>query len=70
MEIKQRLDKLREHLHDESFLSNKGLSNEVGLYIFAYSPKDEMIVRQFTDSIRTDYPDHSHGRLRYCPDEK
>lgn len=60
MEIKQRLDKLREHLHDESFLSNKGLSNEVGLYIFAYSPKDEMIVRQFTDSIRKDYADHSH----------
>ena len=34
--ILTRLDALRAKLTDYDFLSNKGLSNEVGLYIFAY----------------------------------
>ena len=29
----------------KSFLKNKGLGNEVGYYIFDYSPKDELYVR-------------------------
>lgn len=45
--IASRLDSLREKLSDEAFLSNKGLSNEVGLYIFAYHPNEEMAVRHF-----------------------
>ena len=49
--ILSRLDALREKLHDEAFLSNKGLSNEVGLYVFAYRPDEEMPVRHFLHSI-------------------
>ena len=45
--IASRLDSLREKLSDEAFLTNKGLSNEVGLYIFAYHPREEMAVRYF-----------------------
>ena len=37
-EIGTRLDALRAMFGDEGFLQNKGLSNEVGLYIFAYPP--------------------------------
>ena len=29
------------------FLSNKGLSNEVGIRVFCYEPKDEMLVRSY-----------------------
>ena len=46
-DIVARLDALREKLSDEAFLTNKGLSNEVGLYIFAYKPAEEMAVRCF-----------------------
>ena len=49
--ILSRLDALREKLHDEAFLSNKGLSNKVGLYVFAYRPDEEMPVRHFLHSI-------------------
>lgn len=47
MDIIERLEKLKKTFKNEQFLTNKGLSNEVGIYIFAYNPKDEMIVRNF-----------------------
>ena len=49
--ILNRLDLLREKLTDTAFLSNQGLSNEVGLYVFAYRPEAEMPVRYFLRSI-------------------
>ena len=49
--IYARLDALREKLSDAAFLENKGLSNEVGLYVFAYSPDEEMPVRHFLHTI-------------------
>lgn len=49
--ILTRLDALREKLSDESFLENKGLSNEVGLYVFAYAPDEEIFVRHFLTTI-------------------
>lgn len=59
--ILTRLDALREKLTDEAFLSNQGLSNEVGLYVFAYSPKDEMPVRHFLRTICKDAPGSPGG---------
>lgn len=50
-EIVARLDALREKLSDEAFLSNKGLSNEVGLYIFAHQPSEELAVRYFVQDL-------------------
>lgn len=47
-----RLDSLRKRLTDEAFLANRGLSNEVGLYVFAYSPKEEMAVRHFVEELK------------------
>ena len=54
MDIKERLDKLKERFKDEKFQSNKGLSNQLGIYIFDYDPKDEMIVRSFLNQIKND----------------
>ncbi|HPQ03703.1 MAG TPA: DUF1788 domain-containing protein, partial [Bacillota bacterium] len=43
----ERLDELALKLKDESFLSRKGLGNEVSVWIFDYDPADELLVRQF-----------------------
>ena len=46
-EIINQLNEVKARFSDEVFLSNKGLSNEVGIHVFCYDPKDEMIVRGF-----------------------
>lgn len=43
--IDDRLARIEEKITDKDFLKNKGLGNEVGYYIFDYSPKDELYVR-------------------------
>jgi len=43
--IDDRLAKIEEKITDKDFLKNKGLGNEVGYYIFDYSPMDELYVR-------------------------
>jgi len=61
--IEKRMEYLRSKLEDESFLSNKGLSNEVGIYIFAYQPQEEMAVRAFARELIKGYNGQS-GRSR------
>ena len=46
------LNEIESKFSDESFLENKGLSNEVGIYIHFYPPKDEMIVRNYFDNLK------------------
>jgi hypothetical protein len=43
--LEERLGKIEDKLYDKAFRENKGLGNEVGYYIFDYSPKDELHVR-------------------------
>lgn len=43
--IDDRLAEIEEKITEKDFLKNKGLGNEVGYYIFDYSPKDELYVR-------------------------
>lgn len=45
MTIDEKLAKIEPIIKQPSFLENKGLSNEVGYYIFDYDPKDELKVR-------------------------
>ncbi len=50
----EQLHAIKDRFSDEMFLSNKGLSNEVGIHVFCYDPKDEMIVRRyFSDLIHS-----------------
>lgn len=46
------LKKIPERLSDESFLSNKGLSNEVGIHVFCYAPEEELTVRSFFQELK------------------
>ena len=58
MTTAQNLDKIINRMSEEAFLSNKGLSNEVGIHVFCYPPKDEIIVRKFFEDLkkRNDLP--------------
>lgn len=51
-DISVRLEELNEKLADPKLLSNKGLGNEVGFYIFDYEPEDELIVRNAIPYIK------------------
>ena len=53
-DILTNLDKVSSRLSEESFLTNKGLSNEVGIHVFCYDPKDELIVREHFDNLKED----------------
>ena len=44
MNVLNDLDRISERLSEEAFLTNKGLSNEVGIHIFRYDPEDEITV--------------------------
>lgn len=51
-DIRQRLDKIPGRFANENFLSNKGLGNEVGIYVFCYAPADEMMVRDYMQQLK------------------
>jgi len=51
-EIMNSLNKVSARLSEESFLTNKGLSNEVGIHVFCYEPKDELTVRAFFNNLK------------------
>lgn len=52
--INEKLDRLRNLIQDQDFLTGKGLSNEVNIRMFCYEPKDEMAVRHFTKQLEND----------------
>ncbi len=49
--IKHELDKIKGRISDANFLANKGLSNEVGIHVFKYAPKYELIVRNYIQRL-------------------
>ena len=53
-ELLTNLTKVSDRLSEESFLKNRGLSNEVGIHVFCYDPKDELIVRAFFEKLKNE----------------
>ena len=51
-EVMNSLRQVSDRLSDEAFLTNKGLSNEVGIHVFCYDPKEELTVREFFDTLK------------------
>ncbi|MDN2452148.1 DUF1788 domain-containing protein [Lactobacillus sp. UCMA15818] len=49
--IEERFKALDQTIKSEDFLTNRGLGNEVGYYIFDYDPKDELLVREHVDYL-------------------
>ena len=50
--LEERLDKAEAMIKKPSFRKNKGLGNEVGYYIFDYTPEQELLVRERVEYIR------------------
>ena len=51
-DIMESLGKVSARLSEEAFLSNKGLSNEVGIHVFCYEPEHEMTVRAYFANLK------------------
>lgn len=43
--LKERLNRIMDRIQSPEFLSNAGLGNEIGFYIFDYPPEEELAVR-------------------------
>lgn len=52
--IKERLESLKGKLSNQDFLNNRGLSNEVGIHVFPYDTKEEMVVKDFIRRLKND----------------
>jgi hypothetical protein len=49
--LKNRLNKIMDRIQSPEFLSNSGLGNEIGFYIFDYPPEEELAVRKHVQFI-------------------
>ena len=76
METLERLSKLKEMFKNKDFQSNRGISNQIGVYIFAYPPKEEMKINAFVDQIKNEKDftiyefDLYKWFLKVCDDKK
>lgn len=52
--IKQQLDRIKDRISNPDFLANKGLSNEVGIHVFCYEPKDEIVVQEYISMLKNE----------------
>ena len=59
-DIKNDLDKIKSRISDENFLANKGLSNEVGIYVYWYDPQYELMVLDFIKRLSNSPSDSFH----------
>lgn len=50
----ERLDRIRGRIVQPDFLANRGLGNEVGIYIFQYEACDELMVRDHVARLKRD----------------
>ena len=50
----ERLDLIRQRISNPDFLANRGLGNEVGIYIFQYDAHDELLVREHVARLKQD----------------
>ena len=59
--LDERLTMAEALLKKPSFRHNKGLGNEVGYYIFAYPPEEELSVREWVTYIQHKYESSTDG---------
>lgn len=52
MSFENRLNKVVDRLLSDELLSNAGLGNEIGFYIFDYDPENELQIRDFIRTIK------------------
>jgi hypothetical protein len=50
-QLKTRLNRIQDKIASSSFLSNEGIGNEIGFYIFDYPPQFEVTVREHIEML-------------------
>ncbi len=50
--LDEKLREIEKVISDENFIKNKGLSNEVGYYIFDYPAEEELKVRNYLEGLK------------------
>jgi len=60
-DFKNRLDKILGRLTSDELLTNKGLGNEIGFYIFDYPPEYELEMREHIQFIIQQLPKKKYG---------
>jgi len=64
--VESRLNKIIDRLVSKELLSNAGLGNEIGFYVFDYPPAYELQVRAFIETIEDQLPKRKPGiRFRH-----
>ena len=64
--IIDQLNEVKKRFSDDIFLSNKGLSNEVGIHVFCYDPREEMLVSSFfSDLIQSENQNATYTEFSY-----
>ena len=53
--IRERLDLIIPKIQEKGFLEGRRLGNEISFYIFDYSPKDELLVRDYIKLIKREF---------------
>lgn len=53
MKVEERLELLKQKVHEDDFLTAKGLGNEIPFWIFDYPPEKELLVRETINKITT-----------------
>ena len=57
----ERLNKIKDRIISDEFLSGSGIGNEIAFYIFDYPPEDELRVRDFLRTLLDRIPKQKHG---------
>jgi len=52
MNLDERLNRIVPKLEDPAFLTNRGIGNEIGFYVFDYPPEEELRVREAVGVVR------------------
>lgn len=55
MIIEKRLEELEKNINDPSLRDSRGRANEINYWIFDYSPKDELKIRNFIKYLKNKY---------------
>ena len=62
-DLTERLNQILPRITSEAFLSSEGIGNEIACYIFDYPARDELLVREHIQRMRSHLASH-HGGLR------
>lgn len=63
MELKERLEKIKEIIETDSFFNQQSLGGELNFHIFDYSPENELTVRNYIKDFLKSYS-HTNSKIK------